>query len=93
MKTLSCDTISLPARFNVETNAFETIDIIADIENDRIELVTEDKKDTVKLDLIGAENLGKILHGIINGKQFQAELREKIVKHTGRYHAVNSSAR
>lgn len=84
--------ISSPARFCEERNKFSTIDIIMDIENDRIELVSDDKKDVIRLDLIGADNLVDILQKITDSERFQAALREKFLEHRRRYNAMNSPA-
>lgn len=83
--------IKSPARFCEGSNSFSTIDIIVDIENSRVELVSDDKKDVIRLDLIGADTLRDTLQRIADSERFQAELREKIIEHGGRNNAMNSS--
>lgn len=83
--------INSPARFRVESDTFETLNIVVDIENNSIELVSEDKKNIIKLDLTGLANLEESLSRIVNSEHFQASLREKILEHRSRYNAINDS--
>ena len=89
METASYFSICIPARFCNEKSEFETINAVVDIDNDRIELVSGDKKSTLSLDLIGASELSMILQELINGKCFQAALRKKIEKQSRRYNTVD----
>lgn len=68
-----------------------TFNIIVDIDNNKIELVSDDEKSTIILDLICAEAFGETLQSLINCKGFQSALREKIVEQRSRYHTVDSS--
>lgn len=68
-----------------------TFNIIVDIDNNKIELVPDKGKSTIILDLICVEAFGEILQSLINCKGIQSALREKIVEHRGRYHAMDRS--
>lgn len=83
--------INCPARFCEESNTFATFDVIVDIESDRVELVSEDKKNVIRLDLVCADELKETLQGVIGSKPFQDALKEKIVEHRGRYSAMNAA--
>lgn len=83
--------IKVPARFCEGSNSFATLDLLMDIENDKIELVSEDRKNVIRLDVLCADGLREILQKVSNSKSFQSTLREKIVEHRGRYHAVDLS--
>lgn len=89
MEAASNYSICVPARFCSERKEFETINIIVDIENDRIELISEDKARMIRLDLIGANELRTVLQGLSDGKRYQAALGEKIEEHTRRYNTVD----
>lgn len=78
---MSYYSISSPARFCEKRNVFETLNVIVDIENSRIELVSEDKKDVIRLDLIGVSAFEETLQKIAKSKHFQSALKEKIVEH------------
>lgn len=75
--------ISAPARFCRERNKFELLKVIVDIENGRIEFVSEDTKDVIKFDLIGVAALEETLREIANNEHFQSALREKIAEQGG----------
>lgn len=92
METASYYSISCPARFCEERNVFETLDVIVDVDSGAVDLVSEDKKGVIRLDLIGADTLRDTLQRIAVSERFQAALREKIVEHGGRYNTMNSSA-
>lgn len=77
MKTMPYYSVSSPARFCEEECKFETINIIADIEYNKIELVSEDGKGTINLDLIGASELVDVLQKITNSKRFQSDFYHK----------------
>ena len=83
--------ISSPARFCKERNVFETLNIIVDVGRGTIDLVSEDKKSVIKLDLNGAAALEDSLRNITGSEQFQGTLREEISKHIGRLDAVNGT--
>lgn len=89
METESYSSICIPARFCKERSEFETISAVVDIENDRIELISENRENTIRLDLIGANELSMILQELSNDKCFQAALRKKIEKQSRRYNAVD----
>ncbi len=89
METASNYSIRIPARFCTEKSKFETINAIVDIENDRIELISEDEKSILSLDLIGANELRTALQGLSGGKRFQAALGKKIEEHRRRYNTVD----
>lgn len=72
--------IKSPAHFCEGSNSYSTIDIIVDIENGRIELVSEDKKDIIRLDLIGANELGDTLQKITDSKRFQTALVDTLLR-------------
>ena len=57
METASYYSISCPARFCEERNVFETLDVIVDVDSGAVDLVSEDKKGVIRLDLIGADTL------------------------------------
>ena len=78
---MSYYSISSPARFCEERNIFESFNVIVDIENNRIELVSEDKKNVIRLDLIGVSALEETLQKIANSKHFQSTLKGTIVEH------------
>ena len=92
MEAASYYSISCPARFSEERNVFETLDVIVNVDGGTVELVSDDKKGIIRLDLIGADTLRDTLQRIAGSERFQAALREKIVEHGGRYNTMNSSA-
>lgn len=88
---MSYFSVNAPARFCEESNTFATFDLLVDIENDKIELVSKDKKNVISLDVLCTDGLREILQKVSDSKSFQSALREKIVEHRGRYHTVNRS--
>lgn len=71
--------ISSPARFCEERNAFETLDVIVDVDGGTVDLISENKKSVIRLDLVCVDTLEEILHEIVNNKRFRSALREKLL--------------
>lgn len=79
METGPYYSITSPARFCGERNLFETLDVIADIGDGKVNLISEDRKNVIRLDLNGAVELEDILRSITSSKHFQNVVR-------GQYH-------
>lgn len=69
-----------------------TLDMVIDIDNNKIELISGDGKGAVGLDLICAAELEKNLNLLVNSKGFQAALLKKISEHTGRVYTEDRPA-
>lgn len=83
--------INSPARFCKERNAFETLDVVVEINGGTVDLISEDKKSVIRLDLNGTAALEDSLRSITGSGRFQGALREEISKHIGRLDAMNGT--
>lgn len=91
MEIMPYYSITSSARFCGERNLFESLDIIANIGSGKVDLISEDKKSVIRLDLNGAAELEDILRNITGSGHFQRALRKEISEHLGRLDAVNSA--
>lgn len=83
--------INSPARFCKERNVFETLNVIVDVDGGTVNLVSEDKKSIIRLDLNGAAALQDSLRSITGSERFQNALGKEISKHLGRLDTINGT--
>lgn len=82
---------TVPARFCGEKGSFETIDIVADVDNRKVKLVSEEGKKTITLDLIGTAVLADVLQNLKNCTKFNNSIKKDISEHIGRLNAYDGT--
>ncbi len=71
--------IRFPARPKASGSSYyDVFDMQVDIDNDMIDLVSEDGQNQISLDLVCTAEFEKILHGLVNSEQFQEAYATKI---------------
>lgn len=64
-----------------------TLDIIFDIDGNKIELIPDNEDSAISFDLICLADFSDALHSLVSSERFQSALKIQLRKHSGRCYA------
>lgn len=66
-----------------------TLNIIFDIDGNKIDLIPDNEDSTISFDLICIADFSDALHSLVSSGRFQSALKKQLIEHSGRCYTEN----